>query len=88
MRLDVRDEAIATRDEGAAIIPGNAKDSAIIRRPKGWQVAEVVDLDESARLARLATIELTEPDAATELRRYEAGLASGAIRPRSGVDRR
>jgi hypothetical protein len=32
LRLDVRDEAIATRDEGAAIIPGNAKDSAIIRR--------------------------------------------------------
>jgi hypothetical protein len=32
LRLDVREEAIASRDEGAAIIPGNAKDSAIIRR--------------------------------------------------------
>jgi len=32
LRLDVREEAIAPRDDGAAIIPGNARDSAIIRR--------------------------------------------------------
>ncbi len=32
LRLDIREEAIAAREEGAAIIPGDPKNSAIIKR--------------------------------------------------------
>ena len=32
LRLDIREDAIAARDEGPAIIPGNPKNSAIIKR--------------------------------------------------------
>ena len=32
LRLDVREDALAPRDDGAAIVPGNAEASAIIRR--------------------------------------------------------
>jgi hypothetical protein len=53
LRLDVREEALATRDEGAAIIPGNAKDSAIIRRIHSKD-PDVVMPPPDAHLAALA----------------------------------
>jgi len=61
--------------EGAVIV------CDVVRRPKGWQVSEVVDLDESSAPSALERPRRTFADAAP--RRERDGLGSGF---RSGLD--